>query len=69
MKRVSPKYVPREWMLVRAYTQAQEGDYTVVQQLHKLFERPYDEQPEMEGEYYVKPALTEFDKAGTAFMS
>jgi uncharacterized protein YdiU (UPF0061 family) len=33
MKRVSPKYVPREWMLVRAYTAAQEGDYSEVNQV------------------------------------
>ena len=29
MRNTSPKYVPREWMLIDAYTKANEGDYTV----------------------------------------
>ena len=39
-------------MLVRAYTQAEAGNYEEVHTLQALFERPYDEQPEHEAEYY-----------------
>ena len=41
MRNNSPKYVPREWMLIDAYKKADEGDYTVVQELHDLFKQPY----------------------------
>lgn len=37
MRLASPKYVPREWMLVQAYRAAQEGDYSV---LHTLVRAP-----------------------------
>ena len=43
MKQLNPKYVPREWMLVRAYTAAQQGDYSNIRELYKLFKNPYDE--------------------------
>lgn len=52
MARSSPKYVPREWMLARAYKAAQADDYSVVHEMARLFEKPYDEQPEFEAEYY-----------------
>ena len=42
------RYVPREWMLVDAYTAANRGDYSEIKALHNLFKKPYDEQPEME---------------------
>ena len=43
MKSVSPKYVPREWMLVEAYEQAQKGAYDRIKELSVVFEHPYDE--------------------------
>lgn len=42
MRKVNPIYVPREWMLVRAYEAAYRGDYSLVRELHELFERPYE---------------------------
>ena len=42
------RYVPREWMLVDAYTAANRGDYSEIKALHNLFKKPYDEQPELE---------------------
>ena len=43
MKEVNPKFVPREWMLVRAYTDAQKGIYSSIRELHEVFKNPYDE--------------------------
>jgi uncharacterized protein YdiU (UPF0061 family) len=40
MKQASPKYVPREWMLVTAYTAAATGDYSTLHALHELFKTP-----------------------------
>ncbi len=40
MKQASPKYVPREWMLVTAYKAADAGDYGPLRALHQLFKTP-----------------------------
>jgi len=40
---VSPKYVPREWMLVEAYERAEEGDYSELRRLEALFKDPYED--------------------------
>ena len=40
MKQLNPKYVPREWMLVRAYTAAQQGDYSNIRELYELSKIP-----------------------------
>ena len=52
MRRVSPKYVPREWMLVEAYKAAERKDFSVVLKLQQVFKSPYDEQPQYESAYY-----------------
>ncbi|CAE7931948.1 selO [Symbiodinium necroappetens] len=65
---VNPKYVPREWMLVEAYTKASEGDYTVVQELYELFKRPYDEQPAYE-RYYSRGPDDIVSRGGVAYMT
>ena len=47
MKRINPKYIPREWMMVEAYRSATDiGDYNLVQRLHDVLEDPYGEQSE-----------------------
>lgn len=69
MRKTSPKYVPREWMLVEAYNAANMGDYSLVHTLHGLFSKPFDEQPEFEGRYYRKTPASSEDLGGTAFMS
>ena len=43
MRQASPKYVPREWMLVTAYENAQRGDYDMIRDLQDLFQDPYAE--------------------------
>lgn len=69
MRQTSPKYVPREWMLVEAYDAASLGDYSKVQELLALFSKPFDEQPEMESKYYRKTPPASLNQPGTAFMS
>jgi uncharacterized protein YdiU (UPF0061 family) len=46
MKRVNPKYVLRNHLAELAIRQAQQGDFSEVQRLLKVLQRPYDEQPE-----------------------
>ena len=69
MRRISPKYVPREWMLTEAYAAANSGDYSKVHFLQDLFRKPFDEQPEMEERYYRRTPEFALNKPGVAFMS
>lgn len=53
MKQTNPKYTWREWLIVPAYQQAMQGDYTLVKELQAVFSSPYDEQSqEIEDKYY-----------------
>ena len=53
MKQTNPKYTWREWLIVPAYQQAMQGDYTLVRELQAVLSHPYDEQSqEIEDKYY-----------------
>jgi uncharacterized protein YdiU (UPF0061 family) len=55
MKLVNPKYTWREWLVVPAYQQAANWDYTLVRELQEVLSHPYDEQSEeVEAKYYRK---------------
>jgi len=71
MKKVNPKYIPREWMLVEAYRSATDaGDYSLVQSLHDVFEDPYGEQSEaVAALYYKKKDEKFFGLGGTSHCS
>lgn len=72
MNSTNPKYVPREHLLVEAYTAAEKGDYAPIKNLQAVFSRPYDEQPEMVQKYYQQaPADTYHGngKGGQAHMT
>ena len=71
MKRVNPKYIPREWMMVEAYRRATDaGDYSLVQSLHDVLEDPYGEQSEeVAALYYKKKDEIFFDLGGTSHCS
>jgi uncharacterized protein YdiU (UPF0061 family) len=57
MKQTNPKYVWREWLIVPAYQQAMQDDYTLIKELQAVLSYPYDEQSqEVEDKYYrLKP--------------
>ncbi len=57
MKQTNPKYTWREWLVVPAYQQAMQGDYTLVKELQAVLSAPYDEQSQaVEDKYYrLKP--------------
>ena len=71
MKRVNPKYIPREWMMVEAYRRATDaGDCSLVQRLHDVLADPYDEQSEAVAVlYYKKKEDKFFDLGGTSHCS
>ena len=57
MKQINPKYAWREWLIVPAYQQAAQGDYSLIKELQEVLSHPYDEQSqEVEDKYYrLKP--------------
>jgi uncharacterized protein YdiU (UPF0061 family) len=54
MKRINPKYILRNYLAQQAIDKAEAGDYSEIERLHSLLQRPYDEQPENE-HYAVAP--------------
>ena len=71
MKRINPKYIPREWMLVEAYRSATDtANYTLVQRLHEVLEDPYSEQSDTVAKlYYRKKEDKFFNLGGTSHCS
>lgn len=64
MKRVNPAITWREWLIVPAYLQAEQGDNSLVHELQEVFSHPYDGPPaELERQYdRLKPQ--QFFQAG-----
>ncbi len=53
MKQANPKYAWREWLIVPAYEQAMQSDYSLVKELQEVLSYPYDEQSQdVEDKYY-----------------
>jgi len=70
MKRVNPKYTLREWHLVSAYKGTENGDYTLLKELQKVMNHPYDEQSqEVEAKYYALKPAELFEVAGVSHVS
>lgn len=70
MKAVNPKYTLREWFLVPAYKQAEQGDYSLIKELQEIMTDPYDEQSEeIEEKYYREKPSEFFDIAGISHVS
>ena len=70
MKQVNPKYSLREWLLVPAYSQASEGNYSLVRELQAVMTQPYAEQTqEIEDKYYQLKAPEFFAIGGLSHLS
>ncbi|XPV69647.1 MAG: protein adenylyltransferase SelO family protein [Halarcobacter sp.] len=70
MKLNNPKYTLRELHLVKAYQEAQNGNYKLVQELQKVMTNPYDEQSkEIEEKYYNKKPSDYFGIAGVSHIT
>lgn len=70
MRTSNPKYVLREWMLVDAYSAADNEDYSILNELYKLIQTPYDEgTSEQIASYYQRAPASATARGGTAFMS
>ncbi len=56
MDAVNPKYVLRTWMAHEAITAAQAGDFSVIDRLLRVLQRPFEEQPGHEAWATTAPA-------------
>lgn len=68
MKQVSPKFIPREWMLVEAYTAAQKEDYKPIHELYAIFQTPYDDLPGHDRFYRIASSDV-LSSPGIAYMT
>ena len=68
MKQQSPRFIPREWMLVQAYTDAQKRDYQLLHELYRVFQTPYDDLIGYDQYYRITPPEI-LNRPGTAFMT
>jgi uncharacterized protein YdiU (UPF0061 family) len=64
MKQVNPKFTWREWLVVPAYERAQQGDYSLVEELQEVLSRPYEEQSQAVEEKYYRLKPEAFFNAG-----
>jgi uncharacterized protein YdiU (UPF0061 family) len=70
MKQMNPKYAWREWLVVPAYQQAMQGDYTLVRELQEVLNSPYDEQSQrVEDKYYRLKPEAFFNVGGVSHYS
>ncbi|WWW10694.1 protein adenylyltransferase SelO family protein [Arcobacter cryaerophilus gv. pseudocryaerophilus] len=70
MKLINPKYTLREWHLVWAYQEAENGNYEPVNELQEIMTKPYEEQTkEIEEKYYIKKPKDFFGIAGISHVS
>ena len=68
MNRVNPKYVLRNYMAQLAIDAADDGDYSVIDELFNLLLKPYHEQPESEKWFAKRPDWAK-TKVGCSMLS
>ncbi|PWB21564.1 protein adenylyltransferase SelO [Flavobacterium sp. HTF] len=68
MNKVNPKYVLRNYMAQLSIDAADQGDFSLVNELYLLLQNPYDEQPEMEKWFAKRPDWAK-SKVGCSMLS
>ncbi|NIJ46351.1 uncharacterized protein YdiU (UPF0061 family) [Wenyingzhuangia heitensis] len=68
MNTTNPKYVLRNYMSQLAIEAAEEGDYSLINELYNLVQKPYDEQPKNEKWFAKRPDWAK-KKVGCSMLS
>ena len=68
MNAVNPKYVLRNYMAQLAIDKATAGDMSLIDELYRLLQRPYDEQPESQKWFAKRPDWAR-NKVGCSMLS
>ena len=68
MNKVNPKYVLRNYMAQLAIDKADNGDYSLIDELYQLLKKPYEEQPESEQWFAKRPEWARH-KVGCSMLS
>ena len=68
MKKVNPKYVLRNYMAQLAIDEADKGNFELVDELYQLLRKPYDEQPNMQKWFALRPDWA-MNKVGCSMLS
>jgi len=68
MNKINPKYVLRNYMAQLAIDAANNEDYSLIDELHQVLKKPYDEQPESEKWFAKRPDWAR-EKIGCSMLS
>jgi len=68
MNKINPKYVLRNYMAQLSIDAADKGDFSLVNELYLLLQKPYDEQPDMEKWFAKRPDWAR-SKVGCSMLS
>jgi uncharacterized protein YdiU (UPF0061 family) len=68
MNTVNPKYVLRNYMAQMAIDKADNGDYSLIEELHELLKQPYAEQPKYQKWFAKRPEWARH-KVGCSMLS
>ena len=68
MNKVNPKYVLRNYMAQLAIDKADNGDYSLIEELYQLLKTPYNEQPKSEQWFTKRPEWARH-KVGCSMLS
>jgi len=69
MRAANPKFIVRNWMAIEAYEAAERGDFSVLQEIHQLIQRPCEEQPGPAEKWYCRTPAYARQMPGAKFLS